>query len=88
MYAVTLSAYHALKNKVRAGIIQPPTAVCDSSPLNRLYAGSALRACWSVFAEAFQAEAGELSISYRGFSLTKFIDFLTNSQLHAISDLD
>ena len=82
------SAYHALKNKIRAGIIQPPTAECIASHLNGQIAGSALRACWSVYAEAFQAEAGELSVSYRRFSLTKFIDFLVNSQVQAITDLD
>ena len=40
-------------------------------------AGAQLRRCWSVFAEAFAAEAGESAINHRSFSLPKFIAFLT-----------
>ena len=40
--------------------------------------GPFLRQAWSVYAQAFAAEAGELSINHRSFSLPKFISFLAN----------
>ena len=35
-----------------------------------------LRANWSLFAEAFRAEAGEQSVSVRAFSLPSFFKLL------------
>ena len=37
------------------------------------------RRLWSVFAEAFRAEAGELSITVRQFSLYEFVSFLIDT---------
>ena len=40
------------------------------------------RPAWSVFAEAFAAEAGERDLQCRSFSLPKFINFLTTGCVH------
>ena len=67
----TFSAYHAVKAQIRARAIAAPikeTAVNSSS----------LRMCWSVFAQTFQAEAGERAIPCRSFSLPQFIRFLAS----------
>ena len=58
------SAYHAVKAKVRAGSI----IVHHETMKN-----STLRATWSVFADAFRAEAGEMRVQTRAFSLPKFM---------------
>ena len=63
MISCLFSAYHALKGEIRAGKIN-------------MHANSWLQHAWSVFANACKAEAGELHLSTRAFSLTKFIDFL------------
>ena len=61
------SAYHAVKAKVRAGrIIVHADAVTTST----------LRVIWGAFAEVLAAEAGELRVATRAFSLPKFISFL------------
>ena len=58
------SAYHALKRDVRAGKINVQSDVW-------------LRSAWSVFADVCKAEAGELRVHTRAFSLAKFADFLS-----------
>ena len=72
------SAYHALKAKIRAGAIQTPSAACNNIDIGNHHCGAARRRCWSVFSEAFQAEAGELAINCRRFSLPQSIYFLAN----------
>ncbi len=62
------SAYHALKRTVRAGKINVHSNVW-------------LRSAWSVFAEVCKAEAGELRVHTRAFSLAQFADFLINGRL-------
>jgi len=57
------SAYHALKGEVRRGKIN-------------LHSVSWINCAWSVFANSVKAEAGEMSLETRAFSLPKFIDFL------------
>ena len=69
------SAYHAVKAHARSGTI----CIQTSDPLNNCL----LRQTWSVFANAFSAEAGELRISTRSFSLAKFINFLCTGELPA-----
>jgi len=61
------SAYHALKGEIRAGKIN-------------LHSNSWLKHAWSVFANVCKAEAGELHLSTRAFSLAKFIDFLVTGR--------
>jgi len=61
----TFSAYHALKAEVRAGKINPLSV-------------NWLRCAWSVSANTLKAEAGEMSLHTRAFSLTKFVCFLTS----------
>ena len=69
----TFSAYHALKAQIRSGQLSAPI----NNHVTFSGAGAQLRRCWSVFAEAFAAEAGEFAINHRSFSLPKFIAFLT-----------
>jgi hypothetical protein len=61
------SAYHALKREVRAGKID-------------LHSETWLRTAWSLFADVCKAEAGELRVHTRAFSLCKFIDFLVSGR--------
>jgi len=70
------SAYHALKGEIRAGKIH-------------MQSDSWHKHAWSVFANVCKAEAGELRISTRAFSLVKFIDFLITGRLSrpAINDM-
>ena len=35
---------------------------------------------WSVFAEAYSAEAGEVALSHRKFSLPQFLSFLIDNR--------
>ena len=75
------SAFHGLRAKVNAGIIGEHL---DSS--TSIGDGASLRRAWSVFAQLFAAEAGELSIEHRSFSLPKFIAFLVNGGTHPLQD--
>ena len=70
------AAYHALKAKVRSGTIFPPGP--SGIITTNICAGASLRRCWSVYTGTYQAEAGELALPHRRFSLPQFIDFLTN----------
>ena len=64
------SGYHAMKRTVRSGELE----LSDSSDLcNRQ-----IWRLWSVFADAYQAEAREHDCNYRRFSLAEFIIFLCN----------
>ena len=69
--ACTFSAYHALKGKVAAGSIQ----MQENSQTKIVK-----RLAWSVFAEAFAAEAGECHLNPRSFSLPKFMNFLVTGE--------
>ena len=62
------SAYHALKGEVRSGKIN-------------VHASGWIRNAWSVTANAFKAEAGEMHINTRAFSLPKFIEFLVQNRV-------
>ena len=62
------SAYHALKREIRAGKIN-------------MQSEEWLRCAWSVFAEVCKAEAGELRVHTRAFSLTKFTICLITGRL-------
>jgi len=66
------SAYHAVKAKVRSGIIH-----VHEEPMT----SPTIRVTWSVFAEAFAAEAGGLRVATRAFSLPKFICYLSSGIL-------
>ena len=59
------SAYHALKGDIRSGRII-------------MHSSGWLNASWSVFAHAIKAEAGELHLATRAFSLPQFMQFLLN----------
>ena len=66
----TFSAYHALKGKVRAGRIN-------------LHTLEWRRTSWCVFAEALRAEAGELRLQCRAFSVPHFLNFLVTGRTQA-----
>ena len=69
------TGYHAVKNKVRSQQI----IIEDQDH----YGGTCLRTLWTNFAEAASAEAAELSVSFRRFSVPKFMNFLSQgSPLH------
>ncbi len=61
-----LVGYHAAHHLALGGRIGPIS--CE------LISGCQLRRLWSVFAEAFSAEARELCVPHRKFSLPQFID--------------
>ena len=62
------SAYHALKGGIRAGKIN-------------MHSINWLNSAWSTFANVIKAEAGEMHLNTRAFSLVNFIDFLVNGRL-------
>ena len=68
------SAYHAVKAKVRAGVIDVHEDTMTSTTI---------RVIWSVFAEAFAAEAGGLRAATFAFSFSKFICFVSTGILHS-----
>ena len=77
----TFSAFHGLRAKVNAGIINLHSETCTS-----IGDGASLRRAWSTFAQLFAAEAGELSVEHQSFSLLKFIAFLVNWCVHSLPD--
>ena len=52
---------HDLKAQIRSGKLQP----CIATDAETFHPGPFLRQAWSVYAQAFAAEAGELSINHR-----------------------
>ena len=64
------SAYHAVKAQIRM------QGSCFINQNDGHISSSALRANWSLFADSFRAEAGELAIPVRAFSLPNFLNFL------------
>ena len=57
------SAYHALKGDIRSGRVN-------------MHSSGWIKTAWSVYANAIKAEAGEMCLDSRAFSLPKFISFL------------
>ena len=66
------SAYHALKGEVRSGKIN-------------VHASGWIKVAWSVFANALKAEAGEMQLIARAFSLPKFIGFLVQHRVPSLA---
>jgi hypothetical protein len=82
----TFAGYHAVKAKVRAGSIHI-NSVCNEQNISydTYHApGSVIRSVWSLFAQSFAAEAGELAVPHRSFSLPKFMFFLSNEWKHPV----
>ena len=67
--ACIFSGYHAVKGKIREQQIH------NQSDID-IYSGAALRANWTLFAQTFLADAGELAIPTRAFSVPAFLSFL------------
>ena len=74
--ACMFSAYHAVKSMVRTAQVTSGANIIDTS------CGSEIRKNWSLFAQTFQAEACEMSVATRAFTLPKFIDFLVHDGVH------
>ena len=66
------TAYHALKGDIRAGRIN-------------MHSVSWLNASWSLFANVIKAEAGEMHLNTRSFSLRKFINFLVTGRTSGLA---
>ena len=69
--ACVFAGYHAMRSATRRGEHCPYESELCNRQVWRL---------WSVFAEAYSAEARELAISPRKFSLPQFISFLIDNQ--------
>ena len=74
-----VSAYHALKANYRNGKFSNA-----SDGMTRF----ALRKHWSLFTEVVMAEAGEVHVKHRAFSLSRFISFLCSGSLPTNSITD
>ena len=72
----TCSGYHALKSKVRE------SQFTDSGSNIDFGSGATLCNNWTLYAQKFGAEAGELALATRCFSVPKFISFLMNGGVH------
>ena len=70
------SGYHAVKSMVRE------SQFTESGQNIDFGCGATLRHNWTLFAQTFGAEAGELSVATRTFSVPKFICFLMNGGVH------
>ena len=68
------SAYHATNNSVQTPNIHPPLIQMHESNLTN----AQLRHHWSVFAEAFIAEAGVVDLPVKSYSLPIFLNFLVS----------
>ena len=66
------SAYHALEGDIRSGRII-------------MHSSGWLNASWSVSAHAIKAEAVELHLATRAFSLPQFMQFILNGGTHCLA---
>ena len=71
-FSCLFSAYHALKADIRFGRIN-------------LHTSGWLDATWSVFANAIKAEAGEMQLATRAFSLPKFMEFVLHGSTSSLA---
>ena len=67
--ACVFSGYHAIRRLIR-------TRTPQLTRIVNYYSSSLYREFWSVFADAFAADARELSVSHRKFSLPSFLGML------------
>ena len=74
--ACIFSSYHAVKSTIRE------TQFASGGQNIDFYCGAALRNNWTLFAQTFGAEAGEMAINTRAFSVPAFLRFLINGGVH------
>jgi len=67
--ACVFSGYHAIRRLIR-------TRTCQLANTENYYSNSLYREFWSVFADAFAADARELMVAHRKFSLPSFLSML------------
>ena len=70
--ACIFSSYHAVKSSIRESQFASGGQNIDYS------CGATLRNNWIIFGQTFGAEAGEMAISTRAFSVPAFLRFLIN----------
>ena len=74
--ACIFSSYHAVKRSIRESQFAGGGQNIDYS------CGATLRYNWTLFAQTFGAEAGEMAIATRAFSVPAFLCFLMNGGIH------
>ena len=67
--ACVFSGYHAVRRLIRS-------RTCQLANIENFYPSSLYREFWSVFADAFIADARELVVAHRKFSLPSFLGML------------
>ena len=76
---VFFSGYHAIRREFKR---KSELFVNNQNALT----GPQLRAAWTVFADAFRAEAREVKLTCRPFSVASFLSCLNNSEFAAFRD--
>ena len=74
--ACIFSSYHAVRSSIRESHFASGGQNIDYS------CGATLRNNWTLFAQTFGAEAGEMAINTRAFSVPAFLRFLINGGVH------
>ena len=77
--ACVLSGYHAIRREFKR---KSELFVNNQNALT----GPQLRVAWTVFADAFRAEAREVKLTCRPFSVASFLSCLNNSEFVAFRD--
>ena len=70
--ACVFTGYHAIRRLIR-------TRTCQLTNIGHYYSSSLYREFWSVFADAFSADARELMVDHRKFSLPSFLSMLIDA---------
>ena len=77
--AAVFSGYHAIRREFKR---KSEMFVNNVNSLT----GAQLRVAWTVFADAFSAEAREIKLNCRPFSVASFLSCLNNSEFAAFRD--
>ena len=77
--ACVFSGYHAIRREFKRN-------VQFSNNNQNALTGPQLRVAWTVFADAYRAEAREVKLTCRPFSVASFLSYLNNSEFVAFSD--
>ena len=75
------SGYHAIRREFKR-----TNQFFNNTNNQNALTGPQLRAAWTVFAEAYRAEAMEVKLTCRPFSVASFLSCLNNSEFAAFRD--
>ena len=78
--ACVFSGYHAIRREFKR-----TNQFFNNTNNQNALTGPQLRVAWTVFAEAFRAEAMEAKLTCRPFSVASFLSYLNNSEFIAFS---